>query len=72
MTAIISHTKKHSNIYRSPHTKRVIKMDTDLLIEVLQTRIKAAGGNPTSRSLLYELVKALERLRDYESKEDNQ
>jgi hypothetical protein len=47
-------------------------MDTDLLIEVLQTRIKAAGGNPTSRSLLYELVKALERLRDYESKENNQ
>ena len=40
-------------------------MSTEQLIEILKVR-QACDTNPTSRSLLYELSIALERLKKYE------
>lgn len=42
-------------------------MDTNTLLEILSTRIKANDNNPTRGSLLYELVNALKKLKEYES-----
>lgn len=41
-------------------------MDTCVLIDIAKTRIAASEGNPTGRSFLYEVVKALERLQKFE------
>lgn len=41
-------------------------MDTNTLLEILSTRIEANDNNPTKGSLLYELVNALKRLKEYE------
>lgn len=44
-------------------------MKTEQLLEIVETRISGNDGNPTSRSFLYELYQALERLKEYEDKE---
>ena len=41
-------------------------MTTEMLLEIVKTRTKAENGNPTSQSFFYELIKALERLKEYE------
>lgn len=43
-----------------------MKLTTEALIEVIKTRIRAEDGNPTGKSFFYELVMALERLKEYE------
>ena len=42
-------------------------MDTRTLINMVNTRIEANDGNPTSRSFFYEIIKALEELEQYRS-----
>ena len=44
-------------------------MTAKTLIGIIETRIASSDGNPTSRSFLFELHKALERLDAYESGE---
>lgn len=46
-----------------------VNMSTDLLIEIIKTRIEVSENNPTSKSLLYELNDALQRLKEYEEKD---
>ena len=41
-------------------------METEDLLNIINTRIQMNDNNPTKRSLLYELVIALERLKNYE------
>lgn len=41
-------------------------MNTRTLLQIVDTRIKGSDGNPTSRSFLFELHKALERLDSFE------
>lgn len=42
-------------------------MDAKTLIGIVETRIASSDGNPTSKSFLYEVHKALQRLNAYES-----
>lgn len=47
-------------------------MDVKTLLEVVETRIKCPDeNNPTTKSFLFELHKALERLDELEEKERN-
>ena len=39
------------------------------LLEIIQTRMKCIDDNPTSKSLLFEIYTALERLDRFEEKE---
>lgn len=45
------------------------RMSTETLMDILLTRIKSNDNNPTSGSFLYDLYKALEELKQYESKD---
>lgn len=47
-------------------------MNAQTLLEIVNTQLHSNDGNPTSKSFLYELALALERLKDYESKDDSQ
>lgn len=45
-------------------------MDAKTLLEVVETRMKCSDeNNPTTKSFLFELHKALERLQELEKKE---
>ncbi|MBQ2396037.1 MAG: hypothetical protein II304_03185 [Bacteroidales bacterium] len=45
-------------------------MDAKTLLEIVDTRLKCPDeNNPTTRSFLFELHKALERLDEYEKKD---
>lgn len=44
-------------------------MDAKTLIGIVETRIASSDGNPTSKSFLNEVHKALQRLDAYESKD---
>ena len=44
-------------------------LDVKTLLSIVDNRIKSNDGNPTSRSFLFELHSALERLQSYEAKE---
>lgn len=44
-------------------------MDVKTLLDIVDNRIKSNDGNPTTHSFLYELHKALERLKKYEDKD---
>ena len=43
-------------------------LDVKTLLTIVENRIKSNDGNPTSHSFLYELHQALERLKEYEDK----
>lgn len=47
----------------------MVKLDAKTLLGIVETRIKCGDGNPTSRSFLFEIHQALQRLHEYESKE---
>lgn len=47
-------------------------MSTEQLMSILQIRLNYEDGNPTSKSLLYELYRAMERLKEYESQNEVQ
>lgn len=42
-------------------------MNTDTLLKIVETRMHVDGDNPTKASFLYEVVKALERLKTLEA-----
>lgn len=46
-------------------------MDTKQLMQIIETREKSNDINPTRRSLLFEIYNALQRLDDYESKDES-
>lgn len=39
-------------------------MDTKMLLEIVNTRIKTETGNPTSSSFLYSIVRAINELEE--------
>ena len=41
-------------------------MDTKMLLEIVNTRIKTEIGNPTSLSFLYSIVRAINELENLE------
>lgn len=47
-------------------------MSTEHLMSILKVRLNYEDGNPTSKSLLYELYQAMERLKEYESQNEVQ
>lgn len=44
-------------------------MTTEQLMEIIKVRQNCGDGNPTSKSLLFEIYKAMERLKEYEDKD---
>lgn len=42
-------------------------MKTEVLLEVVKTRAVSLDNNPTKKSLIKEIIKALERLIEYEN-----
>lgn len=43
-------------------------MDTKQLMDIVEMRMKIDDGNPTSKSLLFEIYNALQELEEYKSK----
>ena len=41
-------------------------MDTRLLLDILKTRVISLDNNPTKKTVTREVIKALERLIEYE------
>lgn len=41
-------------------------MSAEQLMSILQVRLNCEDGNPTSKSFLFELYQAMERLKEYE------
>lgn len=46
-------------------------MDTKQLMKIIETRTISDDGNPTRKSLLFEIYNALQKLDEYESKDDS-
>lgn len=59
----VTSSTNSKNIYGG----RFIMMSAEQLMSILQVRLNCEDGNPTSRSLLFELYQAMERLKEYES-----
>ena len=47
-------------------------MTTEQIMEIIKVRETCSESNPTSKSLLFEIYKAMERLKQYEEKEERE
>ena len=45
-------------------------MDTRVLLDILKTRVISLDNNPTKKTVTKEVIKALERLIEYERKDE--
>lgn len=45
-------------------------MDTRLLLDILKTRVISLDNNPTKKTVTKEVIKALERLIEYERNDE--
>ena len=45
-------------------------MDTRVLLDILKTRVISLDNNPTKKTVIKEVIKALERLIEYERNDE--